>query len=480
MNVLMIAAEAVPFVKSGGLADVIGSLPKALLAEGADVRVMLPKYGDIPPSFRDRMKTIATFMVQVGWRRQYCGVEVLVHDGVTYYFIDNEYYFRRSGLYGYDDDRERFAYFCQAVLEAIPRLQWKPDVLHCHDWHTALVPVFHRAHYGASGDYRAMKTVFTIHNLKYQGVFGYEVMQDLLNLGDEHFHANALEYYGAVNYMKGAILYSDYVTTVSPTYAQEIQTPYYGEGLDGTLRHRGASLKGILNGLDDDEYDPAKDPHLTHRDVPSAEWKRRSKAALQEELGLPVLANTPVVAVVTRLVEQKGIDLIAHVLDELLQSSLQLVVLGAGDAKYEGLLRERAAQTPLRLSVNLKFDEGLARRIYAGSDLFLMPSKFEPCGIGQLIAMRYGSVPIVRETGGLADTVRPYNEHTGAGHGFSFRNYNAHDMLHTVLYAASMYRNETHWRNIRNNMSKQDFSWKSSSAQYAQLYKFLLNGAPTP
>jgi starch synthase len=475
MNVLMIAAEAVPFVKSGGLADVIGSLPKALQERKADVRVMLPKYGDIPEEWREQLTPAASFPVQVGWRQQYCSVEMLRHDGITYYFIDNEYYFKRLGLYGYGDDGERFAYFCEAVLEALPRLDWKPDVLHCHDWHTALVPVFLRSHYGGSEFHASMKTVFTIHNLKYQGVFGYSTLKDVLNLGDEHFHANALEYYGAVNYMKGALNYCDAMTTVSPTYAQEIQTPYYGEGLDGTLRHRRRMLHGIVNGLDYTAFDPMKDTHLPVNYRKSVKKKRQNKTALQAELRLPVDEDVPVVSLVTRLVEQKGIDLIAHVLNELLGEDIQFVVLGAGDAHYEKLFRDAANRYPDKLSANLKFDEGLARRIYAGSDLFLMPSKFEPCGIGQMIAIRYGTAPIVRETGGLADTVQPYNQYTGEGHGFSFSNYNAHEMLDTVKTALSLYRDESRWSRMIDNMARVDFSWDASAKKYMQLFASLVS-----
>ncbi|WP_309118902.1 glycogen synthase GlgA [Paenibacillus sp.] len=474
----MIAAEAVPFVKSGGLADVVGSLPKALVAGGADVRVMLPKYEDIPANLLASAEPVAEFTVQVGWRRQYCGVSRLSHEGITYYLLDNEFYFKRPGLYGYGDDGERFAYFCQAALEAISRLGWKPDVLHCHDWHTALVPVFLRAHYGWNDFYAGMRSVFTIHNLKYQGVFGYGALRDLLNLGDEHFHANALEFYGNVNYMKGALNYSDFLTTVSPTYAKEIQTPHYGEGLDGTLRHRRDALLGIVNGIDYDALDPGTDPHLpAHyrlfaKDDPG---KAANKAALQQELGLPVRTDTPIVSLVTRLVEQKGIDLISHVLEELLREELQLVVLGAGESRYEKLFRDAAYHHPARMSTNLKFDEGLARRIYAGSDLFLMPSKFEPCGIGQMIAIRYGTAPIVRETGGLVDTVKPYNRYTGEGHGFSFTHYNAHEMLDTIRFALGIYRDEAHWSAVRSNVAAQDFSWNASAKQYLELYASLIS-----
>ncbi|WP_325176621.1 glycogen synthase GlgA [Paenibacillus alkalitolerans] len=474
MKVLMIATETVPFVKTGGLADVIGSLPKALGGCGVDTRVMLPKYEDIGGEWRERMAPVASFEVLLGWRKQYCGVEMLVHDGITYYFIDNEFYFRRRGLYGYGDDAERFAYLCQAALEALPRLDWAPDVLHCHDWHTALVPVFLRAHYGESGFHNRLKTVLTIHNLKYQGVYPSGVMSDLLNLGWEHFSANGLEYYGNVNYMKGGLNYCDMITTVSPSYAEEIQTQYYGEGLDGTLRYRNDRLVGIVNGLDYNAYDPMNDGHLSVRYRKSLKKKRQNKVALQRELGLPIDEAVPVISVVTRLVEQKGVDLIARVLNELLSEDAQFVVLGAGEHRYEKMLRDASYHRPDKLSAQIMFDEGLARRIYAASDLFLMPSKFEPCGIGQMIAMRYGCVPIVRETGGLRDTVEPYNELSGEGHGFTFSHYNAHDMLYTVRRALAMYRDELHWNRIADNVSKQDFSWSVSAKRYSQVYKSLV------
>ncbi len=473
MKVLMVAAEAVPFVKTGGLADVIGSLPKALVEHGVDVRVILPKYRDIPDEWRQQTVPVAEMTVQVGWRRCYAGVERLELDGITYYFIDNEMYFKRNGLYGYEDDGERFAFFCQAVLEAAAHLDWKPDFLHCHDWHTALVPVFLKAHYGDSGFHAQMKTVFTIHNLRYQGIYPYGVLSDLLNVGDEHFHVNGLEYYGNVNYLKGALNYSDFITTVSPSYAAEIQTPYYGEGLDGTLRYRRDRLIGIVNGLDYSSYDPISDLHLRVPFRNSLKKKRLNKTALQEELGLSVQEEVLMISIIARLVEQKGIDLIVRVLDELLREDAQLVVLGAGDDAYEKQLKDAAYFHERKLSVTLKFDEGLARRIYASSDLFLMPSKFEPCGIGQMIAMRYGAVPIVRETGGLADTVKPYNEFTGEGHGFSFSHYNAHDMLFTVRRALTLLKETMHRDRIAKNMAEHDLSWNVSAEKYAELYRSL-------
>jgi starch synthase len=367
LHILMIAAEAVPFVKTGGLADVIGSLPKSLRQLGADVRVMLPKYEDMGQDWAAKSEWLTSFTVQVGWRRQYCGVEMLTHDGITYYLLDNEYYFKRRGLYGYGDDGERFAFFCEAVLESLPRLGWQPNVLHAHDWHSALVPVFLRAHYGQNSFYAQFKTMFTIHNLHYQGIFGYEIMNDLLNLGNEHFHANALEHYGNVNWMKGAINYSDCITTVSPTYAEEIQTPYYGESLDGTLRARKDRLIGIINGLDTELYDPMLDQHIDTPYRKSLLKKAANKLALQVELGLPTNKEIPVIAIVTRLVEQKGIDLITYILETLLREQAQWVILGSGEAHYEKRFRDAAYHFPEQLSAQIKFDEGLARRIYAGS-----------------------------------------------------------------------------------------------------------------
>ncbi len=470
MNVLFVACEAAPFAKSGGLADVIGSLPKELKRQGIDARVVLPKYEDIPDSWKERMTFLKAVNVLLGWRNKYCGIEMLEHDGVTYYFLDNEFYFKRRGYYGYGDDAERFAFFCEAVLEALPQLDWRPDVLHCHDWHTALVPVFLKSHYANSSYHQGIRTIFTIHNLKYQGVFGSGIMQDLLNLGPEHFHPDALEFYGSVNFMKGGLLYSDAITTVSRTYAEEITMPYYGEALDGILRKRRSDLYGIVNGIDYESFDPMNDDALAVNYRKSAAKKRKNKLALQERLGLPVNEETPVIGIVTRLVQQKGLDLIVHVLDELLDEDVQVVLLGAGDYKYESMFRDAAVRRPEKLSVNTLFDEKLARLIYAGSDMFLMPSLFEPCGIGQLIALRYLSVPIVRETGGLRDTVIPYNEFTGEGWGFTFSHYNAHEMLDAVRRALTKYEQPEAWDKLLGTISRLDFSWNQSAKQYRSLY----------
>ncbi|ANE45575.1 glycogen synthase [Paenibacillus swuensis] len=471
MQILFVTSEAVPFIKTGGLADVAGSLPKALKAQGADVRVILPKYGDIPESFKDQMYTVHTDSVYVNWRQQYCGIEELEYDGVTYYFVDNQFYFNRQGLYGYGDDAERFAFFCRGVLEALPKLNFQPDVIHCHDWHTGLVPVFLEANYKQYEFYHNMRTMFTIHNLKYQGVFGREVLSDILNLGPEHYQTEALEFNDAISFMKGGIAYSNSITTVSPTYAEEIQTHYFGEGLDGLLRKRSGDLHGILNGIDYDVYDPMTDPHLEIHYRGAMNKKKLNKTMLQAQMGLPVNGNIPMISIVTRLVEQKGLDLIHRVLEDILAEDVQLVVLGTGQSYYEALFREAAHRHPEKLSAHIYFSEEMARKVYASSDLFLMPSLFEPCGIGQLIAMRYRTVPIVRETGGLKDTVQAYNPVDGTGTGFTFHDYNAHEMLYAIQRGVRAYGEKETWNKLIANIGKTDFSWKASAKQYMQLYR---------
>ena len=474
LKVLLVAAEAVPFVKTGGLADVMGSLPKALRNLGIDARVIIPKYGDIPGQFKEEFERVAELTVPVGWRNQYCGVEAYNCDGVPFYFIDNEYYFRRAGLYGYYDDGERFAFFSRAVPAILPHIDFQPDVLHCHDWHAAMAIVMMGAHHRQDPFYANIRTMFTVHNLKYQGVFAPEVLGELLSLGPEYFTAETLEFHGAVNYMKGGLVFADAVTTVSPSYAMEIQSPWFGEQLDGILRKRQNELHGILNGIDCELYNPATDPALfinyTWRSI---KRKQRNKMKLQELLGLPVSESIPMVAIVSRLVEAKGLDLVTGVLDELLNLNVQLVILGTGDEKYEGMFRVAGHQRPNQVSANIFFDETLARRIYAASDLFLMPSQFEPCGIGQLIAMRYGSLPVVRETGGLRDTVTPYDQTTGAGCGFRFTNYNSHDLLCTLEEAVALYEQPEVWTKIAQQAMRQDFSWGQSATLYRDLYQTL-------
>ncbi|KAF1856359.1 hypothetical protein Lal_00049274 [Lupinus albus] len=462
-KVLFVAAEAVPFIKTGGLADVIGSLPKELVKEGVDARVILPKYSEIPSHYREIMEPVHILEVPVGWRRQYCGIEKLEYQGITFYFIDNEYYFKRKGLYGHYDDGERFAYFCRAVLESLPYLDFTPDILHCHDWHTAVIPVLLAAHYREA--YPELRT----------GVFAKEVLGDLLSLGEEYFTAGRLEFFGAVNYMKGGLVFADRLTTVSPTYAEEIKTPYFGEKLDSLLQSRGNDLYGIINGLDYDLYNPRIDDCIA---VPytwrSSGRKLKNKMKLQEHVGLPVRADVPVVAIVSRLVAAKGLDLVAHVIEEIIAEDIQLIVLGTGEERYEGMFRLAAHRYPDKVSANIFFGEELAHKIYAGADIFLMPSCFEPCGIGQLIALRYGTLPVVRETGGLKDTVQPYNEYTGEGNGFSFANYNAHDMLDTLRRALAVYRQGDVWERIIRNAMRSDYSWSQSAQQYRELYHQLV------
>ncbi|MDR3561700.1 MAG: glycogen synthase GlgA [Negativicutes bacterium] len=474
LKVLLVAAEAGPFVKSGGLGDVVGSLPKALRKLGVDARVMLPKHQAIPAGDQAKMVLRQEFTVPVGWRKQYCGLQELEHAGVPFYFLDNIYYFQRPTLYGHYDDAERFAFFCRAVLESLPYLDFFPDVIHCHDWHASMVSVFLTAHYREKPGYADIRTLFTIHNLKYQGVFPKAIMEELLGLGWEHFTADRLEFFDQVNFLKGALAYSDRINTVSPTYAGEIQNSFFGEHLDGYLGRRHTALSGIINGIDYESYDPATDPNLfCHYDSVEIA-KAENKIFLQQQLGLPVSPETPMVAMVTRLVSQKGLDLVAYLLNELASLDLQLVVLGTGEDHYQDMFWYAAGRYPRKVSANICFDETLARRIYAAADLLLMPSLFEPCGIAQLIAMRYGCVPLVRETGGLKDTVAAFNEKSGEGNGFSFANYNAHDMLYTLRRALDFYRQSELWGKIVKNAMAGDYSWDKSARQYQILYETLL------
>ncbi|MDU4959146.1 MAG: glycogen synthase GlgA [Sporomusaceae bacterium] len=474
LKVLLAAAEAVPFAKTGGLADVIGSLPLELRRLGIDARVVMPKYGDIPGQYKEQFEQVAELTVPVGWRNQYCGVEVYDCGGVPFYFIDNEYYFRRAGLYGYYDDGERFAFFSRAIPAILPHIGFQPDVLHCHDWHAAMAIVLLGAHYRQEPFYANIRTLFTIHNLKYQGVFAPEVLGELLSLGPEYFTPETLEFHGAVNYMKGGLLFADAVTTVSPSYAGEIQEPWFGEQLDGILRKRQGQLHGILNGIDCESYNPATDPALfVNYSWRSIGRKRQNKLKLQELLGLPQSEDTPLLAIVSRLVEPKGLDLVTGVFEQILDLNVQLVVLGSGDEKYESMFRIAAHQRPQQVSANIFFDETLARRIYAASDLFVMPSQFEPCGIGQLIAMRYGSLPVVRETGGLRDTVTPYDPVSAAGSGFCFPNYNAHELLSALQSAVALYEQRPAWTKLAQQAMRQDFSWRRSAALYRDLYQQL-------
>lgn len=481
LKVLFVAAEAVPFAKTGGLGDVIGSLPKELKQQGNDVRVILPKYQNIPEEYKQQMVFKNKFMVQVGWRQKYCGVLELEYQGIIFYFIDNEDYFKRHSFYGYDDDAERFGFFCRAVLESLTIINFVPDVLHCHDWHTGMVSVLLDAHYRHLPEYKHIKTLFTIHNLRYQGVFSKGILHDILSLDWKYFNQDGVELHNSVNFMKGGLAYSNMISTVSRTYAQEIQNPYFGEQLDGFLRKRQHDLVGIINGIDYEEYNPATDKKIgTNYNVGSLPNKSKNKLQLQEQLGLTVNADIPMVAIVSRLVGPKGMELMEYILVDMLKHmsidnyDAQLVILGTGEARYENFFKYMAWQYPSKISANIMFDEALARQIYAGADLFLMPSLYEPCGIGQLIAMRYGCLPIVRETGGLQDTVEPYNQYTGAGNGFSFANYNAHELLDTINMALALYKNKQEWNKVVNNAMNSDYSWQSAAKQYQEVYEKMI------
>lgn len=476
MKVLFAVSECVPFVKSGGLADVAGSLPKELVKQGTDVRVILPKYGSISDEFKKKMSPNCEFTVAVGWRNQYCGIEELEYQGITFYFVDNEYYFNREKLYGYFDDGERFAYFNRAVLDALQHIDFYPDVIHSHDWHTGMVPFLLRVEYRAKKGYEFIRTVFTIHNLQFQGIMPRGALGDLLGLDYTHFHPDRLEFFGNINFMKGGIVAADKITTVSPTYKDEIQTEYYGEKLHDLLRRRESDLEGILNGIDDEFYNPEKDTFIYKRySAESLQDKIINKKQLQEKFGLPVKEDIPLIAMVTRLTKQKGLDLVKYVFHELMQENVQVLVLGTGDPEFEQFFREMEYSYSSKCKAYIGFDEGLAHEFYAGSDLFLMPSQFEPCGLGQMIAMNYGSIPIVRETGGLNDTVHSFNEFTGEGNGFSFSNFNAHDMLYTIRRAIGFYSDKQVWEQIMKNSMGMDNSWAQSAFKYNQLYAGLVS-----
>lgn len=475
MKIVFVTAEADPFIKTGGLGEVMGSLPAFLHKQGVDVRVIMPKYSSIR-QFPGECEHLAHFDVPVAWRKQYCGLEELVYEGVHYYFIDNEYYFSRPRIYGEYDDAERFAFFSRAALESIIHIPgFKPDILHCQDWHTALIPLMLKVFYSQEPLYYPIKTIFTIHNLKYQGVFAKEVLGDIVGLSMDYFREDALEFHGAVNFMKAALLYADMITTVSPTYAQEIQNPYFGEKLDGLLRKRSQSLIGILNGIDYEAYNPMTDPYLVKPSDNFRLTKEENKKRLQGVFGLPIRGDKAVLGMVTRLVDQKGIDLLTRVLKEILEQDVQLVILGSGEKKYEEVLSFFASKYPDKLALKLEYSDKLAHEIYGGADMVIMPSRYEPCGISQMIAMRYGTIPIVRETGGLKDTVIHFNELTGAGNGFRFTNYNAHELLFTVQRAVRLFQDDkSAWEKICRNARESDFSWDTSAKAYIEIYEALL------
>ena len=473
MKVLFASSEALPFMASGGLGDVAGSLPHALRKRLIGCRVVMPMYDTIRQELKDKMKFITHISVPVAWRRQYCGIFEAKHNGVIYYLLDNQYYFKRNTIYGHYDDAERFAFFSRAILEIIPHIDFKPDIIHCNDWQTALTPVYYSAMYANSPGYENIKTIFTIHNIQYQGIYGMELLQDVLGIPADK--TSLLEYDGCVNFMKGAIECADKVTTVSPSYANEILDPWYSHGLDSILNERRYKLSGILNGIDTVGYDPETDKDIkANYSAADPSGKKEDKEELQKLMNLPVKPNVPIVGMVTRLVSHKGLDLVKGILDELLsKAEMQLVVLGSGDYEYESYFRWIAEKYPDKVGLRLGFVPDLARKIYAGADMFLMPSKSEPCGLSQMVALRYGTIPIVRETGGLRDSITDCGD--GKGNGFTFKSYNAHDMLDSIYRALTLYYNGD-WNELVLRALNYDFSWGRSANAYIRLYKELLKG----
>lgn len=475
MKILFATSEANPYIKSGGLADVLGALPKTLAQKGHECIVVLPKYQDI--KMADTLEYVTNFDIWVGWRKCYCGVFKTVYEGVTYYFIDNEQYYRRPGLYGYDDDNERFAYYDFAVLELLSHLDIKPDILALNDWQTAMIATLYKERYAYYEYYQGIKITFSIHNIAYQGKCDPALLSDLFGLDNYLYYNGNCRNDNCLNFMKAAIYYSDAIITVSPTYAKEILTDEFGDGLQSILRMRRHDLYGILNGIDYDMNNPLTDPNIyANYDIDTVKEKKlENKLALQKELGLPVNPDVPVVGIVTRLTWQKGLDLILNRLDEMMKRDVQLVILGSGDAKYEEPLKGIAAYHNQKISLNLKYDFVLSCKIYASCDMFLMPSLFEPCGLSQMMSMRYGTIPIVRETGGLKDSVQPYNEYEQSGTGFSFTNYNAHEMMDIIDYAISVYHQKDNWDALVHRAMETVLDWDKSADAYAKVFESLLD-----
>lgn len=467
-KILFIASECTPFVKTGGLADVVGSLPQVLnQKETTEVRVVLPLYQEIRENWSDDLENVHSFPVSVGWRNQEATLYQLTYQGVVYYFIENEYYFTRRGLYGYYDDGERFVFFCQAVIEALSILPFQPNILHGHDWQAGLAMAFAKI----QKPIEHLRTVFTIHNIKYQGIMPLDVYHDLFHLPDDHI--SGLEWNGLLNCMKAGLFHADKITTVSPSYAKEITTPYFGEGLYPIISERKEDVVGIVNGINVDDYNPQTDPHIPY--PYSNIEENKNKTIIQEKLGLPVNSKKPLYVIITRLVEQKGLHLIQAIIDEFLQEDVQFVLLGTGDGEFEDYFYHAAERNNDKLVAYLGFDEALARQLYAAADFFVMPSLFEPCGLSQLISLQYKTIPIVRETGGLKDTIRPYNEYTKEGNGFSFTNYNAHDLLHVLQYSLQIFHDQEHWSTILKNIDEGDsYSWTESAKSYHTLYQDML------
>lgn len=473
MKVLYVASEGYPFIKTGGLADVSGSLPKALKKNGCDIRVVMPLYSKVDYKFKNNMEKVGHFYVDLGWRRQYAGVYSMEYKGVTHYFIDNEFYFKREGVYGEPDDGERFIFFSKAVT-MLPRfLSFKPDIVHSNDWHTGLVSLYIKDF--AKGDpfYRDIKTLYTIHNLKYQGVFPAWILEDIGGLSGEYIKDNGVRFGDeSINFMKAGIVYSDRVNTVSQTYSEEMKYDFFGENLNGIIRAHENKVSGIINGIDYELYNPKKDKNIVENyDERSIEKKRKNKRELQKMYNLPERDDVPLIAMVSRLVDMKGLDLINFIMDELLQEDLQFVVLGTGDIKYEDMFRWTQIKYPEKLAARIYFNPKESHKIYAGADILMMPSMAEPCGISQLIALRYGTIPIVRETGGLKDTVEAYNEYSQTGNGFSFKNYNAHELLFTTKMALDVYKDEEVWAGLIKRAMESKNNWDNSSKEYMKLYK---------
>lgn len=472
MKILYVAAEVVPFAKTGGLADVASSLPLKLAELGHDIRVVMPMHRQIIEKYKHEMDYVKAYYVDLNWRRQHVGLFQLEKNGVTYYFLDNEYYFNRNYLYGEFDDGERYAYFNKAVVRLLKEIDFKADVVHSNDWHSGLVNLF--LYEFAKGDtfYQTIKKVFTIHNLKYQGVFPPEVLGEVMGVSYEYFNDDSIKYYDNINFMKAGIVYSDRVNTVSKSYAEEIKYPYFGEGLDGILNKHAYKLSGIINGIDNDHYNPETDPTIyKNYSLKTIEDKVENKLKLQADLSLPIDANIPMIGLVSRFSDMKGLDLIAHILETLLQHEVQLVILGTGEARYEEMFKHFAWRYPKKLSANIFFSNELANKIYAASDFFLMPSNSEPCGLSQLISLRYGTLPIVREVGGLKDTIIPFNQYTHEGNGFSFSNYNAYELLETVFMALDVYEHKPEaMKQLIQNAMLSDHSWDQSVQDYLKLY----------
>ena len=477
-NILFAASECVPFIKTGGLADVVGSLPKDFDKEKYDVRVVIPNYMCMKQEWKEKLEYVAHFYMDIAGQDRYVGVLKIELNGIIFYFIDNEYYF--SGPKPYDSapwDLEKFAFFSKAVLSVLPVIDFRPDIIHCHDWQTGLVPVYLHDSFQQNQFFWGIKTIMTIHNLKFQGVYDVKTIKELTGLSDYYFTPDKLEAYKDGNFLKGGIVFADAVTTVSNTYADEIKTPFYGEGLDGLLRARSNSLRGIVNGIDYNEFNPETDPNIT-RNYNAKNFRKekiKNKIQLQKDLGLEQDPKAMMIGIVSRLTDQKGFDLIAYIMDELCQDAVQIVALGTGEERYENMFRHFDWKYHGKVSAQIYYDEAMSHRIYAASDAFLMPSLFEPCGLSQLMSLRYGTLPIVRETGGLKDTVVPYNEFEGTGTGFSFVNYNAHEMLATIRYAESVYYDKKReWNKMVDRAMAADFSWNNSARQYEEMYNWLI------